>query len=296
MRKWPDWLVLLLLLLVLVQFVRFVWVVVTPVQPLGNWHPGKALIIPNQERHALFASFDPFFRSVWTERGSAVVTSLDLTLFGVNVNEASGQGSAIIAERDGVQISYGAGDEIVPGVKLENVAFDHIVLDRAGTKETLYLDQSVPAETIGSSAEARAATKTATSVTSVTSVRLSSPAKVAPEKIAPAKIAKIPDLTGISATVVVGAKELSLADLARGIAFTSRRENNRMTGVIVQPRGDGSAFRAVGLESGDIITSVNGRPIGLRAQMVTELAKGGRIHFKVKRGAEVIPFSLSVRK
>ena len=76
------------------------------------------------------------------------VTSLSLVLFGVRANESSGSGAAIIAGEDGIQNSYAVGEEVAPGVTLDTVAFDHVILSRGGVKESLYLDQSVPAETV----------------------------------------------------------------------------------------------------------------------------------------------------
>src|SRR3546814_5093412 len=67
---------------------------------------------------------------------------LGLTLYGVNINDATGGGSAIIAAVDGEQASYAVGDEIAPGVRLAGVGFDQVTLDRGGAQESLFLDQS----------------------------------------------------------------------------------------------------------------------------------------------------------
>lgn len=135
------WLEVLLLVVLAVQLARVVWTVATPVGPLGRWRPEQPAQMTAAARAALFARFDPFFRT-GTGAGPAAVTSLSLKLFGIRMNEASGQGSAIIAGPDGIQSSVGVGDEIVAGVKLKAVAIDHVVIDRGGTDETLYLDQS----------------------------------------------------------------------------------------------------------------------------------------------------------
>lgn len=135
------WLEILLLVLLAVQLARLVWTVATPVGPLGRWKPEQPAQMTPAARTALFARFDPFFRT-GTAPGPAAVTSLSLKLFGIRMNEASGQGSAIIAGPDGIQSSVGVGDEIVAGVKLKAVTIDHVVIDRGGTEETLYLDQS----------------------------------------------------------------------------------------------------------------------------------------------------------
>lgn len=124
------------------QGVRLLWALVVPLSPLGAWQPQAAAIVPPAQRRALFASFDPFFRGDGQGPGRATVTALGLTLHGVRINEATGGGSAIIAGEDGVQTSHAVGDAVAPGVVLAGVAFDHVLLDRDGARETLFLDQS----------------------------------------------------------------------------------------------------------------------------------------------------------
>ena len=141
------WLEIVLLMVLAVQLARLFWVIATPVGPLGNWQPTAPAAMTPAARHALLARFDPFYRGQASGEGSAAVTSLSLKLFGIRLNEASGQGSAIIATPDGMQSSVAVGGEIMPGVKLKEVAIDHVVIDRQGVAETLYLDQSAPAPT-----------------------------------------------------------------------------------------------------------------------------------------------------
>lgn len=141
------WLEILLLVVLAVQIARLIWTVATPVGPLGRWQPEQPAQMTPAARAALFARFDPFFRSN-ADTGPAAVTSLSLKLFGIRLNEASGGGSAIVAGPDGVQSSVAVGDEIVAGVRLKAVSIDHVVIDRGGTEETLYLDQSQPAAAV----------------------------------------------------------------------------------------------------------------------------------------------------
>lgn len=136
-----------LALLLLIQAVRLVWAIVTPLGPVGDWKTNQVQVLPPQSRMALFSSFDPFFRGGQQATGN-VVTSLQLTLFGIRMNEGSGLGSAILAGPDGVQDSFAVGDEIMSGVTLDGVRFDHVIIDRNSVKESLYIDQSVPAETV----------------------------------------------------------------------------------------------------------------------------------------------------
>jgi general secretion pathway protein C len=133
---------LLLLFLLVVQCVRLFWLMVTPIGPLGEWTGRQPVSIPYEDRIALFRSFDPFHPADSAQSGPATVTSLALKLFGTRVNEASGQGSAILAGPDGVQGSYAVGEDILPGVSLKAVSFDHVTIARDGREEAIFLDQS----------------------------------------------------------------------------------------------------------------------------------------------------------
>jgi len=258
---WPQLLVGVLGALLVWQSVRLLWVLLTPVSPLGAWQPQAAVIASPAERRALFTSLDPFFRGAAQGPAAATVTSAGLTLFGINLNEATGGGSAIIAGEDGVQMSYAVGDDIAPGLKLAGVAFDHVLLDRGGARESLFLDQSGEAPVAGAATPLPAPT---------------------PE---------------IGANPAGG--ELTAAALKVGVGFAPRTENGRVTGIAVQPQGDGATFRAAGLRPGDVIRAVGGRPIGSAgdaAALANQLAPGARIALEVERGASVVPVAIFLSK
>lgn len=247
------------------QAVGLLWTLVVPLSPLGAWQPQTAAIASPAERRALFTSIDPFFRGAAQGAATATVTSAGLTLFGININEATGGGSAIIAGEDGIQNSYAVGDEIAPGLKLVGVAFDHVLLDRGGARESLFLDQS------GGAAAATPALPAPTPE---------------PGAAAPAG--------GVSPS-----GELSPEALKAGVAFTPRAENGKVTGLVVQPQGDGAVFRAAGLRPGDVIRSVGGRPIGSTADaaaLANQLSPGARVSIEVERGASVVPIALILSK
>lgn len=130
----------LLAVLLILQCVRLFYTIVTPVSPVGKWHSAKPLAAITGA-----PGFDPFFRTSGGSAPTAAVTSLALKLFGTRIDFASGRGSAIIATPDGVQSSFAVGDEITPGVRLKEVGGDFVILDRGGTAEQLFLDQSMPA-------------------------------------------------------------------------------------------------------------------------------------------------------
>lgn len=263
---WPHLLVAILGALLVWQLVRLLWTILTPLSPLGAWQPQAAVIASPAERRALFSGFDPFFRNASQGPASATVTALGLTLFGINLNEATGGGSAIIAGEDGVQTSYAVGDEIAPGVKLAGVAFDHVLLDRGGARESLFLDQSGEAAVAG-------------------------PASPLPTPT--------PETGSTAANATPASGEMTPANLKAGVGFAPRAENGRVTGLVVQPQGDGAIFRAAGLRPGDVIRSVNGRPIGSAsdaAAMANQIAPGARLSLEVERGASVVPVAIFLSK
>ena len=139
---------LVLLSLLAVQCARLAWTLVTPLGPVGDWKAGSALRPVAPGSSAVLGSFDPFFRLSGGGATPAVVTSLNLKLFGVREDRASGRGSAIIGTPDGQQRSFAVGEEIMPGVTLTAVGYDNVTVSRDGTAEQLFLDQSTPATVV----------------------------------------------------------------------------------------------------------------------------------------------------
>ncbi|WP_017670162.1 type II secretion system protein N [Blastomonas sp. AAP53] len=258
-----GWLRALLVLALIIQVARLVWTIVTPIAPLGDWQARTANIMSPSARAALFASFDGFDRAAATGDASAAVTSLDLTLYGLRMNEASGGGSAIIAGSDGVQRSYDVGEEVSSGVKLVQVLFDHVVLERAGSRESLFLDQSVPAETVGDAPLAAAAAPGAVGAPPV----VQAPGPMTPEAI------------------------------NGGIGFAPRMENGRATGFAVTPKADGAVFAQAGFKPGDIVVEINGRKVSSAADgaaLAGQIRPGARISLLIERGTETLPIALII--
>lgn len=255
-----DWLSLIekvVLGLLALQIIRLLWVLVSPVGSFGPWEGRQAQFPSPGARQALFASFDPFFpRDVPQQAGNGVVTSLALTLYGIRLNEGSGLGSAIIASPDGEQNSFAVGDEVMPGVILKSVAFDHVTIDRGGAEEQIFLDQSQPAP-------------------------IAAPEGGPPPAALPPG-APPPSSSGVTAE-----------DVKRDIAFVPRMQNGRMTGLVVSSKGP--AFATAGFHPGDIVTQINGQPIGSVGDLQTlqsQIAPGARLSLTVERGAAVASIAL----
>ncbi len=251
---------ILIIGLIVLQLVRLIWTVFLPLAPLGMGRMVSASAVTPD----ILRNFDPFFRLEATTPGAtAVVTPLQLVLFGTRIDEAMGRGSAIIATPDGVQNSYAVGEEIMPGVKLKQVAFDHVTLTRGGADEDLFIDQSTGA--------------------------LPDPAGLAgpaPAGGAQTSLAALPARAGVS-----------LGQMKAEIGFIPRIDGGRVTGLVVRPQGSGGVFRQVGLKEGDVLTQIGGRPVTGQNDidgLAVQFANGGNISLTVERGAEVLPLVITV--
>ncbi|MBC2778081.1 type II secretion system protein N [Parasphingopyxis marina] len=268
--NWISALELLLLAVLAVQCARLFWAVATPVGPVGEWRSDGGMPALGAPDMALFESFDPFFRLEGD--GRIVVTDLDLKLYGVRQDQASGRGSAIIALAGGQQDSFTVGDEIMPGVVLEAVDFDFVTISRGGASEQIFLDQST-------SPSAPPAQQAA-----------ASPAASRPAASAPSPAAQ-------AARRPSGGRAVTPSQLAGGTQISPRREGNRVTGIILQPSGeDAAAMRAAGFEPGDIITSINGERVQDMGQAVTfasQLGQGDGF-VQVERNGETVSFRARV--
>jgi general secretion pathway protein C len=248
-----------LLALIAVQCARLIWTAVTPVGPIGDWRGTGGEPAPASS-YAL-GSFDPFFR-LSGGAGPVTVTSLNLKLFGIRQDQASGQGSAIIAGSDGQQRSIGVGEEVEPGVTLKAVGFDSVTISRGGADEQLFMDQS------------------------------QGPATVTPPG-APPRAAPPPQIIQPTTSVEPGGPPVPPSRVPPPqpqVSLQPRMNGNELTGVTVRPQGNGDGLRALGLAPGDVVTAVNGRRIRSPEQvqsMVAELASARAI-VQVERDGRMV--------
>ncbi len=201
-----------------VQGARLVWAVAEPYGPVGHWRGGA--IVPPADV-ALLGRFDPFGR-LGVSDAPVAASSLPIKLFGVRLDAATGQGSAIIAGPDGVQQSFAPGEPVMPGVILRSVAFDSVTIDRGGTLEQVFLDQSVPPRAV-----------------------VGGPTPAGAAAVPPPLPSPIP---GVTLSAPSG------------------------QGVVVSGDAANPAFRASGLQPGDVVTAVNGSPVRAGTQIDRLLA------------------------
>jgi general secretion pathway protein C len=259
--SWFQFITVIAAIFVLIQMVRLLWTLLVPVTPVGNWQATYPSNISAIQRKELFKGFDPFFRTAESSASTGNITALALVLFGIRSNEASGGGSAIIADAKGIQHSYATGDEIMPGVTLHAVAFDHVVISNNGVLEQIYMDQSVPA-------------------TNVTP----------PE---PSPVNKPAPFDGTPNQVQSGAA-IPVSALNERVSTQPRLEGGKVTGIVISSKGDKDKFRSLGFNDGDIITSINGKPIGSAADLFAQIKPGAKLAIGIERGGQDVPLALSL--
>jgi len=237
---------IVLLCLIAVQAARLIWLFVAPIGPVGDWRAASSLAVPADG--AVLTSFDPFFRLSGAS-GPAVVTSLNLKLYGVREDRATGRGSAIIALPDGRQMSFAVGEEVMPGVALTAVGFDNVTISRNGAAEQIFLDQSEPAPTVGAPA---------------------APGTPVPPT-GPAPVQAVPS----------PGQPLSLQARVSG-----GRVNGIVVG---PGGDGGNAFRQAGFAPGDVIVAVNGQRVTSMEQARAAIGAGREVNVMVDRGGQAVP-------
>ncbi|MFM9978209.1 MAG: type II secretion system protein N [Sphingomonadaceae bacterium] len=243
-----------LVALVAIVTARLLWVIVTPLGPVGDWRAARSSVAADP---GVWARFDPFNR-LGGAVGPAVVTSLSVQLFGVRLDSATGQGSAILAGPDGVQQSFVVGDAIVAGVTLKAVRLDGVTLDRGGAEEQVYLDQSGAAPV--------------------------------------AAPGGLPDV--VPAVAGPGPAARPPARLAEAVAFAPYVQKGSVTGLVLQPQGDGEAFRAAGLQPGDVLKRVNGQPISGGTDVIGQLgslAPDAPVKLEIERAGKSVSLTTKAR-
>lgn len=153
--------------------------------------------------------------------GAAPVVEVDnqgYGLFGVSA-DGDGGGSAIIGLPDGSQVSVAVGETVAPDVTLRSVGFDHVTLARGQALSRVYFPDIAPVVTTGLSPD-------------------SSQDESAGEAEAPALI--------------------DVGELMGEAALRPRMDGLAISGLTVTASDDTPALAHAGLQSGDVILSVNG--------------------------------------
>ncbi|MCS6627080.1 PDZ domain-containing protein [Roseibacterium beibuensis] len=215
-----------LALLLIVQLGRLVWIAVEPVDPPAATAERPAA---RPVDYSVFQRFDAFFRT-GAQSSLAEDTaagSSQMRLFGVR-SDGAGGGSAIIGLPDGRQLSVAVGETIEPGLILQSVGPDHVVLARGNSVSRLIFSE-LP---VGAAPPP--------------------PPPPVPQTVTPTPAAP----TSAPATAVVDP-----ARLVRDASLRPRLDGLRINGFTVSSKADSPALAAAGLQSGDVILAVDGQPL-----------------------------------
>ncbi|ATS50455.1 PDZ domain-containing protein [Xanthomonas citri pv. fuscans CFBP 6996] len=228
-RAWPSLTSLLLtpgvrtavaggvVALLVLQGVRLLWLVLTPIGPLGTAQTGAVATLDVSALRR-----DVFYRSASDANSDGIV------LHGVRVGGS--QAAAYLSGNDGRQGAYRAGDTVTPGVVVQAIAADHVLLRAGGSVRRIALRESAAAALPPAGTGATASAAVAAAVQS--------------------NVATAADPTAATAV-----------DPQQLLASAGLRASAEGDGFTLMPRGDGALLRQAGLAPGDVLTQINGRPL-----------------------------------
>ena len=167
---------------------------------------------------------------------------------------------------------YYIGDAIIPRVTLTQVFADHVVLDADGERRELWLDKKAQAAAKG----------------------------VAPP---PPVVQQLPSTAanrrnmGLSREVVNNAMA-NFSTLLSQARILPHFTNGKADGFLVTDIAAGSLYQSLGLQNGDILSGVNGKPITSMEQamnMYRQLQKAPSVDVSVIRGGQTLTFHYDIR-
>lgn len=177
-------------------------------------------------------------------------THLNLVLTGIVSDSGGKRSRALIKNPKGEQDSYKVGESIVSGVKLHAVYTNRVILDRSGHYETLTLENIKKARAM--SGITRTAANTAPSAAAGGTSADESGAEVT-RTVSDGVADRIGDI-----------RKKILADPSTAshyIRLRPARQNGKLVGYRIYPGADKSLFKKAGLESGELVTAINGKSL-----------------------------------
>lgn len=213
-----------LALVLAVQLGRLVWIAVEPVAVPTAVAATRSSVKPVD--YSVFQRFDAFFRTGGQSSlaEATAAGSNQMRLFGVRADGAGG-GSAIIGLADGRQLSVAVGETVEPGLTLQSVGSDHVVLARGGSLSRLIFSDA--------------------------------PVGAAPPPPPPT----VAQTVTPQSTVAAAGAIVDPAQLMAEASLRPRMQGLRVNGFTVTADEDAAALKAAGLRSGDVILAVNGQAL-----------------------------------
>lgn len=268
-------LIVLLVALLGLLAARFIWLLVEPGGAVSHPLPLPATQV-GASVGATLASADLMALTRSNRFGAATAaediipdapaTSLNLTLKGVrSVAEGTSDENpnlvsiAIIQTPDGRALTYRPGDTIIEGVTLDRVLPDRVLIRKGGSLETLMMESGIDALSV-----------------------LTLPGQEGLVEGAPRPVVNLQQQASINRAL--------LASLDMTPVFT----DGVLVGYRLSTPGSTAALSGSGLESGDIITVLDGTPVrDIRIENITErLSNAAELSMTVQRNGANVPVTL----
>lgn len=196
-------------------------------------------------------------------------TSLKLTLSGVFASEEAGQARAIVGDPRGKEDHYAVGDPLPGGAKLSEIYPDRIILERNGRYETLRLPKDRTSAVLQEDSEPGSAAGPGDSA------------------------GKVAAFTKYRNEV----KQNPSAFMNYVRATPARGDDGKFIGFRLQAGPERGALKELGLQAGDIVTSINGVQIdspakGMKAMQA--LGEGDSVSVTLLRGGQETTLTLTM--
>lgn len=271
----PPLATLLLAVVLASQLASLFWVLV-PLPERARWTPAPGFADPTTVATVrgvdaltnahLFGQYQAV--TATSALANAPDTQLNFTLIGILAGSGERESRALISKDNDDGAPYALGQDVAPGVSLQAIFPDRVILSRQGRLETLRLDKDAPSSNVipqgpvSMAGEAQEGTPAAAQMLSaIKSQVMSDPSKAA-------NFIRVQPITGDSG----------------------------IKGYRVYPGPDRNGFNASGLKPGDVVTAINGTPLsdpGQALQLLQSLSTSSQVTLSVDRNGTSQTVSVS---
>lgn len=260
----PPLVALLLVALLAWQAAHLLWALI-PLPKSAAWTPAPGFADPAAARPTLNLDalanahvFGQYQASASTaSMANAPDTQLAFTLLGILAGSTEQESRALIASEGGSEGSYGIGRDVAPGITLQAIFLDRVILSRQGRLETLRLDKDAPSN--------------------------------APVFNAATNSSEPQEGTPAAAQMIAQIKEQVITDPSKAANFIRVQPLNTdggLKGYRVYPGPERAAFNAAGLKPGDVVTAINGTSLsdpGQALQLLQSLTQANSMSLTIDR-------------
>ena len=276
-QRLPPLTVLLLSLLLAWQLASLVWLAV-PTPEAARWKPAPAYVDPTPPKPVvsddslaashLFGEYQAGAVSDAASLANAPDTQLNFTLLGILAGSSDAESLALISREGGDEAPFRIGDDVSPGVNLQAIFPDRVILSRNGRLETLRLDKDAPSNAPLRNAVAQGDSHEGTPAAAEMLSQIRQQVMTDPSKAA--SFIRVQPIAGESG----------------------------VRGYRVYPGPERGAFNAAGLKPGDVVTAINGMPLndpGQALQLLQSLSTASSLNLAVERNGATQSVNLSVK-